>query len=136
MEKRTRPLVVFINGLTAHSQDYRFIPIVENIFKGEEGMPGMDIVNINHRGLAGAKLTTARMYSCAAISDVIEPLLSIYERFGKNSDQKCYVIGFSMGASMLTNALGEIDKEHGGPLYDGACIIQAPMKIWMSYKAM
>lgn len=83
----------------------------------------MDVINVNHRGLAGAKLTTARMYCCGAIGDIVEPLLSIYERFGKNSDQKCYVIGFSMGASMLANALGIIDREHDGPLYDGSCII-------------
>ena len=99
-------------------------------------MAGMDVVNVNYRGLAGAKLTTPRMYCCAAVNDVIEPLLSIYERFGKNSNQKCYVIGFSMGASMVANALGTIDREHGGPLYDGACIIQCPLKIWICYKSL
>ena len=37
---------------------------------------------------------------------------------------------------MLTNALGIIDKEHGGPLYDGACIIQPPLKIWICYRSL
>lgn len=86
INRRTRPLVVLINGLTGHSQDYRFIPIVDQLYKGTADIPGMDVINVNHRGLADAKLTTPRMYCCAAISDVIEPLLSIYERYGKNSD--------------------------------------------------
>lgn len=94
------------------------------MYKGiGEGAEGMDMIVINYRGLAGASLTTPRMYSCASTADVKEPLVSIYERFCKNSNQKAFVIGFSMGASILTNALAEIDKEYKTPLFDGACIV-------------
>ena len=78
MKKGNKPFVVIINGLTAHSQDYRFIPIVDQLYNGVDGRPGMDVINVNHRGLAGAKLTTARMYCCGAIGDIVEPLVSLY----------------------------------------------------------
>lgn len=106
------------------------------MFRGVNGQQGVDVVVINYRGMAGAKLTTGRMYSSASTDDVKEPLLSIYERFRKNSSQKCFVIGFSMGASILTNALAQIDREHNGPLFDGACIVQAPMKIWVCHQTL
>jgi predicted alpha/beta-fold hydrolase len=99
-------------------------------------LPGLDVININYRGLAGAKLTTSKMYCCASTQDVKEPLISMHERFCKNSDQKSFLIGFSMGANVLTNAIGEIDSEHKGALYDGACIIQCPMRIWIGYKTL
>ena len=105
IKKRKRGLVVLINGLSAHSQDRRFIPIVDQLYNGIDGMEGLDVININYRGLAGAKLTTARMYCVASKEDVIEPLLSIHKRYCKNSNQNNFVIGFSMGACVLGNAL-------------------------------
>lgn len=41
-----------------------------------------------------------------------------------------------MGASVLTNAIAKMDEENGGPLFDGACVIQAPMKIWICVKSL
>lgn len=99
-------------------------------------MDGFDVININYRGLAGAKLTTPKMYCAASIDDIAEPLQSIYERFCKGHDQKSFVLGFSMGASILTNALGKLDSKNGHAMFDGACIIQAPFRVKISYKTL
>ena len=79
------------------------------LFNGMDDLDGLDVININYRGLAGAKLKTPKMYSCYSIDDIKEPLESIYHRFCKNSDQKSFVLGFSMGASILANSLAKLD---------------------------
>ena len=101
----------------------RFLPAVDQIFNGIDDIDGFDVININYRGLAGAKLNTPRIYSAASVDDIKEPLESIYQRFCKNSQQKSFVLGFSLGASILANSLAKLDQVHGGPTFDGACII-------------
>ena len=41
-----------------------------------------------------------------------------------------------MGSSILANALARIDKDHGGPLFDGACILQCPLNLTVCYETL
>jgi len=76
---------------------------------------------INYRGNAGAPLSTPKMYCCYSVDDIIEPINSLYKRFVKDNDRKLFVIGFSMGASILTNALSRM-TEPQDPQISGAIV--------------
>lgn len=81
--KRERNLIVLVNSLVGHSQDLKFVPAINQLFKGIDDIEGFDVIVINYRGLAGAALTTPRIYGCASTDDIREPLLSIHSRFCK-----------------------------------------------------
>lgn len=67
---------------------------------------GYDVVVINYRGLAGAKLVTPKLYQGASIDDIIEPIKHIQKKY----KAKYFAIGCSMGGNILANALGSTEN--------------------------
>jgi predicted alpha/beta-fold hydrolase len=77
---------------------------------------GMNSACINWRGL-NHKLTTPKWYCNGSKHDFIEPIQHLVESL---KPSKVYVIGVSLGGSVLSHALTEIKV-------DGAVIMNAPI---------
>jgi len=132
-ELKKNNLIILISGLTGHSQDKRFVPIVEQLAAGLPDGDTYDVAVINYRGLSNATLSTPKMYCCYSIEDVIEPIKSVYKKYVQEDNRKLFVVGFSMGASILTNALSRM-TEPEDPKIAGAIVINCPFRIWICYE--
>jgi len=67
------------------------------------------------------------LYNAFSIDDVREPMQYVYDTYIKDYNSKVFAIGCSMGAMILSNALG-VDKEDS--IVDGAVCVQAAIKKW------
>ena len=68
--------------------------------------------------------------------DYVEPLIYLHKKYKlSEGSQKAFLIGFSMGANLMSNALAHIDStvKSDKPLFQGAIIVQAPIRMWMCY---
>ena len=52
-------------------------------------------------------MSTPRMYNYYGYQDVLEPMRHVYEVYCKPINRKCFAVGISMGANIMTNLLGE-----------------------------
>jgi predicted alpha/beta-fold hydrolase len=48
------------------------------------------------------------VYCASASNDLIEPMQYIHQQYCRDSGRKLFVIGFSLGANILANALGKL----------------------------
>lgn len=87
---------------------------------------GFDVVVINYRGLAGASLTTPRMYTANDWKDVLHPMKHVYQKYCKPHNKKAFAMGCSMGAGMIGNLLG---NEGENCFLEAACLVNPPMKL-------
>ena len=67
------------------------------------------------------------MYAYNGYQDVLEPMKHVYETYCKPINRKCFSVGISMGANIMTNLLGEAGDSC---FLTASYIIQCPMKIW------
>jgi len=88
---------------------------------------------INYRGLAGAPLTTPRLYTANNWEDILEPMQHVYDKYCKGQNKKAYAIGLSMGANILGNMLG---YQGENCFLEAACIVNSPMKMWQCEPAI
>jgi uncharacterized protein len=58
---------------------------------------------------------------------VLEPMKYVYETYCKPINRKCFSVGVSMGANIMTNLLGETGENC---FLTASFIIQNPMQIW------
>jgi predicted alpha/beta-fold hydrolase len=106
-----RPILFVVPGLTSTSQSGYVRGIVSRAVK-----EGYDVIVINYRGMAGAKLTTDKLFSSNSVDDILEPMRYYYDRY----QVKAMAIGCSMGAGLLANIIGgEADK----CFLEAACLI-------------
>jgi uncharacterized protein len=76
---------------------------------------------------------TPKMYNYYAYNDVLEPMRHVYDTYCAPVKRKCFAVGVSMGANILTNLLGEMGENC---FLDAAYIIQNPMCIWETERPM
>jgi predicted alpha/beta-fold hydrolase len=51
------------------------------------------------------------MYNYYAYNDVLEPMRHAYDIYCEPVKRKCFAVGVSMGANILTNLLGEMGEK-------------------------
>ena len=83
--------------------------------------------------------------------DHVEALLHLHKTYDLCSGgHKVFLMGFSMGANLMTNAIAHIDSEithnlagfkqqyglEKVPTFTAACIVQAPFRTWLTYKSL
>ena len=110
-----KPLIIISPGITSDQMSYYVRNIVELSCK-----EGFEVVVINHRGLAGAKLATPKMYCQDSSNDLLEAMNYVYEQYCKKWNRKVFAIGCSMGANLLANALGD---QGDLSFIEAACVI-------------
>lgn len=103
-EKKNSDVLFCFTGQVGSNQSL----YIKNIIREAYDQRDYDIVVVSWRGQSGTKLVTPKLYNAFSVDDVREPINKICERLGitKDSERKAYAIGCSMGAMILSNALG------------------------------
>ena len=87
---------------------------------------GLNICMISFRGQSkGGKLVTPKLYNALSVDDIREPMMCAQKMYGKG---KCYAVGCSMGAIILSNYLGLYPDDN---LLSGAVCVQSAIKKWV-----
>lgn len=97
----TDPLCVVFHGLAGGSHE----PLIRNLAQ-ELGAKGENwgVVVVNSRGCCRTKITLGKLFNALSTDDLREVLESLRERYPR---RKLYAVGFSFGAVLLANYLGE-----------------------------
>jgi predicted alpha/beta-fold hydrolase len=99
---KTRDILFIFSGQVGQSNSL----YIKNIIKEAYHDRNFDIVMISYRGRSGAKLITPKLYNALSTDDIKEPMEYVYNKYCRNTGRKCYAIGVSMGAMILSNYLG------------------------------
>lgn len=125
-----KPLLVILHGLSGGSHESYVRCTIDEISKskyGNEGK-GFDCVVLNSRGCAGTPITTPQLF-CAVWTDDIRRFIKLLRsEEDPNNRRRIYLAGFSLGASILANYLGQEGANTCKPetRVDGAVIVANP----------
>ncbi|ODV80337.1 alcohol acyl transferase [Suhomyces tanzawaensis NRRL Y-17324] len=109
LAKSTAPIVVILHGLAGGSHE----PLIRHLTSIIN--PDWDTVVLNNRGCCRTKITTGSLYTALATGDIGEVLTDLHEKY---PERPIYAVGFSFGAIMLANYLGE-----GTDIVKAACVV-------------
>ncbi|GAV50410.1 hypothetical protein ZYGR_0U02660 [Zygosaccharomyces rouxii] len=101
-----RPLVVVLHGLAGGSHETIIRSLTSKLSKIDGGK--FQVAVLNCRGCARSKITNKKLFSAFQTGDLKEYLAREKSR---NPNRKIYAVGFSFGASLLANYLGETGSE-------------------------
>lgn len=115
----TDPICVVSHGLAGGSHE----PLIRNLGKIlYESDTNWDVVVVNNRGCCRTKITTGQLFNALTTEDIKDVLVELRKRY---PSRPIYAVGFSFGAVMLANFLGEAGEE-AQLLLKGACLIGCP----------
>ncbi|KAF2085764.1 AB-hydrolase YheT [Saccharata proteae CBS 121410] len=97
----SKPMLVTLHGLSGGSHEIYLRHVLAPLTT-EEG--GWEACVVNSRGCAMSKITTPVLYNARATWDVRQVVEWLREKF---PNRPLFGIGFSLGANILTNYLGE-----------------------------
>lgn len=103
-EQETKPLVVILHGLGGGSHE----PLIRNVAESFTTENKWDSLVINSRGCCRTKITTGTLFNAFSSEDIKEVLVELRRRY---PNRPIYTVGFSFGAALLTNLLGDQDEE-------------------------
>lgn len=110
-----RPLAIINHGLGGGSHE----PVIRMLTSALQSA-GIDAVVLNTRGCSRTKLTTPELFCGLATGDIRTFTKMIKEEY---PNRPLYAIGFSFGATLLANYLGE---EGGDSPYSAAALLSNP----------
>lgn len=97
----TRPMLVALHGLSGGSYELYLRHVLAPLV-AEEG--GWEACVVNSRGCARSKITSSILFNARTTWDVRQVVNWLRETF---PNRPLYGVGFSLGANMLTNYVGE-----------------------------
>ncbi|KAK6541799.1 hypothetical protein TWF694_007580 [Orbilia ellipsospora] len=101
----TNPIVVALHGLSGGSHEtYVRLSLEPLVRAKKDGGLGYDGLVVNARGCAWTKLTSNKMFNAMFTHDVRQVIKLIRQKFPK---RPIMALGFSLGANILANYLGE-----------------------------
>lgn len=111
------PIVVVCHGLGGGSHE----PLIRNLAENLNTKTNneWDVVVINTRGCCRTKVTTGKLFNAISVDDVREVIDEIRKRF---PSRPLYGVGFSFGAVILANYLGQ----KGDTKLKAACLVGCP----------
>ncbi|KAL6242686.1 hypothetical protein RBB50_010332 [Rhinocladiella similis] len=112
----TRPMLVMLHGLSGGSHELYLRHVLAPLL----GNGGWEACVVISRGCAMTKVTSSVLYNARATWDVRQTVKWLRKTF---PNRPLFGIGFSLGANILTNYLGE---EGSNCLFEAACIISNP----------
>ncbi|KMP02244.1 hypothetical protein CIHG_07022 [Coccidioides immitis H538.4] len=95
----TKPMLVLLHGLSGGSHELYLRHVVAPLLE-----TGWEACVLNFRGCAQSKVTSSILYNARATWDVRQLMRWLREKF---PNRPLFGIGFSLGANILTNYLGE-----------------------------
>ncbi|KAF2206990.1 hypothetical protein CERZMDRAFT_52013 [Cercospora zeae-maydis SCOH1-5] len=130
----SKPLLITLHGLSGGSYEtylrHVLEPLVKATAEGEKagGISGgnWEALVVNSRGCAGSKITTSILYNARATWDVRQIVKWARKTW---PNRPLYGIGYSLGANILTNYLGE---EGDKCLLHAAVVVSNPWKLEVS----
>jgi uncharacterized protein len=120
--------LVVLHGLSGGSDE----PYVKELIHRWCVVEGRKAVVFNARGCAGSFLTSPQAY-CAAYTGDIEFVVDHILRRGTSGECECgkiLMVGFSLGANILTNYLGKLPERHTGAIV-AASVVASPFDLQM-----
>lgn len=93
------PMLIALHGLTGGSHEVYLRETIPPLISR-----GWSVCVINGRGCALSKITTPQLFNSRATWDVRQLILTLTSLF---PNRPLYAVGFSLGANILTNYLGE-----------------------------
>ncbi|KAF3931556.1 hypothetical protein ABW19_dt0208358 [Dactylella cylindrospora] len=130
-ETETNPLVVTLHGLSGGSHEtYVRLALEPLVRPKEDGGLGYDALVVNARGCAWTKLTSTRMFNAMWTKDVRQVINTLRKKF---PNRPLLGMGFSLGANILANYLGE--ESTSCPLH-AAVLISSPHNMDVCAKIM
>ena len=127
----SRPMLILLHGLSGGSHEIYLRHVIRDLVpKGWDGDQDWDACVVNSRGCAESKITTHILYNARATWDVRQTVEWIREKW---PNRRLFGIGFSLGANILTNYLGE---EGSNCKLDAAVIVSNPWNLEVSSLAM
>jgi predicted alpha/beta-fold hydrolase len=95
----TKPMLIVLHGLSGGSHEIYLRAAIEPLVKAR-----WEVCVVNARGCAQSKITSSVLYNARATWDVRQTVKWAREKWPK---RKLYGMGFSLGANIMTNYLGE-----------------------------
>ncbi|SMR47573.1 unnamed protein product [Zymoseptoria tritici ST99CH_3D1] len=134
----TKPLLITLHGLSGGSYEtylrHVLEPLVEKTSEGEKagGLSGgeWEALVVNARGCAGSKITTSVLFNARATWDVRQIVKWARKTW---PNRPLFGIGFSLGANILTNYVGEEGEDC---LLSAAVVVSNPWKLEVSNVAL
>ncbi|KLJ12686.1 hypothetical protein EMPG_09483 [Blastomyces silverae] len=117
-ETDTKPMLVVLHGLSGGSHEIYLRHVIAPLLKA-----GWAACVLNFRGCAKSRVTSPILYNARATWDVRQLVGWVREAFPQ---RKLFGIGFSLGANILTNYLGE---EGESCLLSAAVICSSPWNL-------
>ncbi|KAF2464616.1 medium-chain fatty acid ethyl ester synthase/esterase 1 [Lindgomyces ingoldianus] len=94
-----KPMVICLHGLTGGSHEVYLRQVVAPLQDA-----GWEACVVNSRGCAGVKITSPQLYNARSTWDIRQAVGWLRETF---PNRPLYAVGFSLGANVLTNYVGE-----------------------------
>ncbi|KAI4182025.1 MAG: hypothetical protein L6R41_006255 [Letrouitia leprolyta] len=116
--KDEKPMLLTLHGLTGGSQEAYLKHVPESLFK-----EGWEACVVNARGCAQSKITTGFLFNARATWDVRQVVKWLRDKF---PNRPLFAIGYSLGANILANYLGE---EGDKCLLDAAVVCSNPWNL-------
>ncbi|KAF2232094.1 AB-hydrolase YheT [Viridothelium virens] len=124
-----KPMLVTLHGLSGGSHEiYLRHVLAPLVGRGEDG--GWEACVVNSRGCAMSKITSTVLYNARATWDMRQTVKWLRKTF---PNRKLFAIGFSLGANILTNYLGE---EGDACLLNAAVVVSNPWTLDVSSLAL
>lgn len=98
-KKITKPLILISHGLCGGSHETIIRATVDKI-----NLDVFDVAVMNSRGCARTKIVTEKLFSAYSTEDIREV---VNAKLKENPERHIYMVGFSFGATILSNYLGE-----------------------------
>lgn len=96
---KTKPLVLICHGLCGGSHETIIRATIDKI-----DLDVFDVAVINSRGCARTKIMSEKLFSAYSTDDIREIVTA---KLNDNPDRHIYLMGFSFGATIVSNYLGE-----------------------------
>ncbi|RPA83900.1 AB-hydrolase YheT [Ascobolus immersus RN42] len=98
-EEDTKPMIIALHGLSGGSHELYLRAVLDPLVK-----QGWEAAVVNARGCANSKITTHQLFNARFTDDVREFVVQMRRWWPKRD---LYAIGFSLGANILCNYLGD-----------------------------
>lgn len=128
-----KPLLVLLHGLSGGSHEAYVRAVVDEITKPEFGF---DCVVLNSRGCARTPISTPQLF-CGVWTEDIRRFVRLLRK-EQPENRRIYLIGFSLGASILANYLGQEGELLNTPesRVDAAMVVANPWDLNISSQVL
>ncbi|KAK8200919.1 hypothetical protein M8818_006238 [Zalaria obscura] len=100
----TKPMLISLHGLSGGSHEIYLRHVLAPLVAQDSPNGGWEALVVNSRGCAMSEITTGILYNARATWDMRQVVKWCREKF---PNRPLYAIGYSLGANILTNYLGE-----------------------------